>query len=525
VGIVLVTWFTILVSTTLNAQVRVYPPILYGGLNEITITAPDGIARIEMERGRRWTPIVTGTNTPLYRIVTSPVAARCAKSARMLVFVKGVSTSFTIPIRVTECDGSTREVDLTMRDPWRVYYEDFGTVLLGATACHTFRVDAAGSDHVIEKVVSPSPLFTVRYKGNGTPPIRIPRSGTYLYDVCFKATKPGKIKMPILVHVRRQYPAGGQTTFIVADTAFVTVVAPTRPRTQPAPPRPAPRPVPAPRPRPRPRPVPPPRPVPTPTPPPVVESKPVPRPDVFDAAIPTQTSDIVRPDGETVRPSMLPVAEEPRHLTDPTTHRVILLPTARPIDEGRVIVTNYEVAGWLFGYGATDRLTLLAGGAYIPAFIDENVVATLGGRYEVVRDGHTRLALGMQGSYTRSDESEIVVGSPYVTASVGDDDQRVTLAASYTWRRHAPRDSSIAAFGREAAVIGIGGDYRIGYHWKIAAEALYMHDANYQPLVIALRYFGDRYAIDAGIGLDLGIDGDLNSGVPLVPTVSATWVW
>ncbi len=506
-----------LLSASLKAQVRLYPPVLYGGLNEITISAGDGIARIEMLRGRTWSPIVTGTNTPLYRIITSPVATRCAKSARMLIYVKGISRTFSIPIRVTECDGSTRELEIGLVDPWRVYYEDYGTVFLGATACHTFRVDAPGSDHVIEKIVSPSPLFAIRYKGNGAPPTRVPSSGSYLYDVCFKATRPGKIKMPILVYVRRRFPAGGQTTFIVADTAFVNVAAPPRPTPRPAP-RPTPRPAPRPTPRPAPRPTP--RPAPRP-----VEPPPKPTPDVLVADPRSTPFEIAPVTPDTSWPVELPVPTEPLPLTDPTTHRVVILPSARSIEEGRIAVSNYEIAGWLVGYGASDRLTLLAGGAYIPSFIDRSVVATAGGRYEMFRDGYARVALGAHGAWTRSDASEILVAAPYVTASIGDDDQRGTVAIGYSWRHHTSFDTTIAPFNREALAIGIGGDYRIGYHWKIAAEAMYIEEANYQPAVIALRYFGRAFAIDAGLGTDLGLDGKRIEGVGIVPVLTGTWVW
>lgn len=219
-----------------------------------------------------------------------------------------------------------------------------------------------------------------------------------------------------------------------------------------------------------------------------------------------------------------PIDAQDPPLTDPTTHRVLLLPTARAIDEGRVLLSNYEVAGWLVGYGATDRLTLLAGGAYIPSFVDRNVVATAGGRYEVVRDGYTRVAIGAQGSYSRSEASEILVGSPYVTASIGDDDERGTLAIGYSWRHHTPLDTIVAPFNREALAIGVGGDYRIGYHWKVAAEAMILEGSDYQPMDIVVRYFDRRFAVDAGIGLDLGLDGE-RGDVGIVPVVSATWVW
>jgi hypothetical protein len=214
-------------------------------------------------------------------------------------------------------------------------------------------------------------------------------------------------------------------------------------------------------------------------------------------------------------PYAVAVEEE---ITDPTTHRAILMPTARSIDSGKVFVSNYDLVGWLAGYGLSDRLTLLAGLLYLPRFINYNVVATAGGRYELYREGIVRGALGMQANYSRSDVSTIVLLSPYAVISLGDDDRRLSAALGYTWRHHTPTQGE--PFDRQAAVLAIGGDYRIGRNWKIAAEGYLLESAGTQPLAVALRYFTNRFAIDAGLGL-----GATDGVVRVAPVVAGTWVW
>jgi hypothetical protein len=201
------------------------------------------------------------------------------------------------------------------------------------------------------------------------------------------------------------------------------------------------------------------------------------------------------------------------------------MPTARPIDSGKIFVSNYELAGWLAGYGVNDRLSLLGGVLYVPGFISNNLVVTGGGRYEVYSNGAVRGAVGAQANFSRTDLSSIVLLSPYGVVSIGDDDKRASAVLGYTWRRHFPADSGAQPFNKTAAVLGVGGDYRIGYHWKVAAEAFILQEAEYQPLVLTLRYFDKRFAIDGGLGMDLGLLGGRTEGIRLAPVITGTWVF
>jgi hypothetical protein len=217
-----------------------------------------------------------------------------------------------------------------------------------------------------------------------------------------------------------------------------------------------------------------------------------------------------------------PLPDEP--VTDPTTHRVLLMPTARSIDSGKFFVANYDLAGFLFGAGLGERTTLLGGVLYVPGSAGHNLVITAGGRYEVYREGILRGAVGAQAGYSESNISSIILASPYAVISVGDDDRRASIAAGYSWRRHTPKDALLGAFSQQAAVVAVGGDYRIGGNWKIVGEAYLLQDANYQPLVVTLRYFTRHVAIDGGVGVDLGLSGEKRSGL-LLPVITATWVF
>ncbi len=509
---------------SLHAQftrdISVYPPVLYSGLNVITITAQHGISRIMRGTSTGWSDLTSDLKTPLYRIVSGPTFSQCARKATFVVFVYTMNHDINLHIRTIDCRRNTEMITLSLENLWRVYREDFGTVTLGSTACRTFQVSASGGDFVIDSVGSPTPDFRIRYTGR-RPPLKMAGAGVYNYDVCFTAAKVGRVRMPIYVFLRRRYPAGGHNTFVVADTAYVHVI-----------------PLPGARPE-----------SPPPTRPPVAsgrddrtlvaqppaiviprQSVPVDTPRVIPQATRTdlrtaslQPVSIERPAIENRGTTEPTVSAE--ILSDPTAHRVVLMPTARSIDSGTIFISNYELAGWLLGYGVNDRLSLLAGALYIPDGSGDNLIATAGGRYQIYRKGFVQGSLGAQANFSRTELSSIVLLAPYATLSLGDDDRRASLMLGYTWRRHTPADSGIAPFNREAMILGLGGDYRIGQHWKLAAETFLLQEAGYQPLILTLRYFDKRFAIDAGLGMDLGILGGRTEGIRVAPVITGTWVF
>lgn len=512
-----------------RAQSSVSPDVLYSGMNVLTVTAPKGIRQIMGWVAGRWQTLHTGLGAPYIKITSGPVFASCAKRATLTVFIMRTQPARLFRLRVVDCEGSIRYFGFEDSEEWNVYREQFGNVTLGTTACHTFRVDTRATTVVIDSVTSPSPLFQIRFTGN-RPPLRVRVGGSYLYDVCFRATKLGFTKMPIMVYLRRKYPAGGYTNFIVADTAYVNVIpAPNNrpvPITIQQPPRPKPRVLVA-QPKPviinRPKPVLRPKP---PTPKPVLRVDTL-RPPPTIAFVESRSTSIVPALADTAMPPTagvdMPLAPI-ETVSDPTPHRVVLMPTARSVDSGKVFVANYEGAGWLAGYGLNDRTTVLAGFAYVPDFIQYNLVFTAGGRYEFVRDGNLRVAAGVQANYSQTKLSTIVLAAPYVVASLGDDDQRVTAGCGYTWRRHTPSDST-APFEKTAVAAGLGGDYRFAERWKVAAEAYFLQDATYQPIVATLRYFGRSFALDAGLGFDLALSNASDGTIRVAPIVSATFVW
>ncbi len=218
-------------------------------------------------------------------------------------------------------------------------------------------------------------------------------------------------------------------------------------------------------------------------------------------------------------------------LVDPTTFRNIIMPTAEPVGKGKTFLASYEVVGLLAGYGVTEKLTVMGGGAFVPEFVSKLVVGTIGARYEIFSEGDLKGAAGLQFGYTSIPESQISVTAPYAVLSYGDRENRLSLAVGYAWKRHV---TPFETFNRNAAVLALGGDVTVARGWKIAAETYAIESSGLAPVAATVRWFSERLSIDAGLAVNLAADSDVRStgalsgeidNLPVAPIVSAIWVW
>lgn len=495
-----------LLSSSASAQDDIYPTVLYSGVNPITVRSSAGISSIDIRTRDGWRPLVIGRKTREYRVMTTPIFTHCARQATFNVFVERIDLAFAISIRVNNCDGSSDRYSLSLENTWRLFHEDFGTVTLDDRPCHTFIVQSDGGDFIVDGVNSTSRQFSVRFPFR-SPPIFINGRQTYRYSVCFTPRRLGRMKVPIEVLIRRSQPVGEYTTYVVADTAYVNVIEPPIRRPIPEPPIII---------EPPPRPDPPALPPSGPAPPP----KPPARVSAAVAVAPESLHEFV----SAAEPTGLPTPDEPdvpEFVYDPTTFRAILSPSARTLEKGKGYVGSYDIAGILAGYGLTDRLTVIGGGLYVPSAFEEIVAVTGGAKYGLVAHDDLRIAAGVQINYSTSEESSIVAAAPYATANYGNVDRSVGLTVGYSWRRHSPSDTTIAPFSKQAALVGITGELRVARHWKIASEAFVIQESEFQPLAVTLRYFDDRYALEAGIATNLTPD----NGLVLLPVITGIWTW
>ena len=188
-------------------------------------------------------------------------------------------------------------------------------------------------------------------------------------------------------------------------------------------------------------------------------------------------------------------------LVDPSTFRNIVIPTSETVKRGEFFLADYDLVGILGGYGITDDLLLLAGGAAVPASISKLLVGTIGAKYRVVESGPLQIAVGAQYGYSSTKESDISLFAPYGVISYGNRRNRITLAGGYSFKHHA---IGAFSFDTTATILALGGDLTIGRGWKIAAETYYLESSGLAPVAITGRWFNNKFAVDAGFAIDLG---------------------
>lgn len=395
----------------------------------------------------------------------------CVTEHELYATVYTASQPVALELLIIDCNNRRYVRNLALNTIWTVDYNRFSTAETGETVCRNFQIRSTSLDILIlDSITVDDPRITMRLPSRL--PTRIDSPELYAYEVCFTADKPGIYKFPVTTWMRRRYPSGGYTTYPVADTGFVRVVPP--------------------------------------------------------SDLPPDTAGI----------AMDPVMDEPP-LTDPTTFRTIVVPNAILPKRGSLYLGMYDLLGLTAGYAVDDHMMILAGGALptpddwagmrgemfgaysigVKLGIPLNDELNIAGGYHWGRSLYDRVTTPEADTF----RSEITVQAPYLAISYGNDDSRISATAGYAMKHHKKPNTEI---DDDAMFLAIGGDTRIARHWKLAGEIITMQKLGVVPLIGSVRYFDERYAIDAGIGYVGITTGDTKSpAIPLVPVISGIFVF
>jgi hypothetical protein len=446
-----------------TARVYIWPPVLYSGVNELTISSANGLQEIK-------------TNHTLNIRIENDKSPRCAKQHHIRVFVDGVTRIEQLQLQIIDCAGKVDNEVIGLEKNWDV--ETIPTyVPLGNNSCREFHINprdsggrAPGDDIILDSITVPDSHVTLKLPTQL--PTTIPGNHVFRYDVCFNGDKEGIYKFPVITWIRRTYPSGGYTTYAVADTGLVRVFRPNRPDTTRA----------------------------------------------------IQRPDIIEP----------PMAEPP--VSDPTTFRSVGVPNAIIPPAHTAFFGSYDLLGLEAGYSITDNLMVLAGGA-IPTPDDwSGIHGEMFGAYSIgLKAGLNltpRLAVAAGYQWGRSTydlqstpslDSRITVNVPYLAASYGDNDSRISATIGYAYKYH---ETPAELFNREAWIAALGGDYRFANHWKVAGEIAAMKSLGVIPIIGTVRYFTNNYAIDLGLAfVGITTEGGTAPAIPLAPVISGVFVW
>ena len=182
--------------------------------------------------------------------------------------------------------------------------------------------------------------------------------------------------------------------------------------------------------------------------------------------------------------------------SDPNYTRLMFAPTGRPLRRGDGYIFNHWVIFPGVAYGFTDRLGVAAGLSVIPGLGLSEQVLSLAPKVGLYDSGDVALSAGV---LYMNVADEGAGGMAFVVGTKGSPDKSFTCGIGLGYIAEEGEDVDFA----EHPVLLLGGNIRlsesmalVSENWLITGEDLGLDQ---QPLGLALRFFGPRIAVDAGV--------------------------
>ncbi len=199
--------------------------------------------------------------------------------------------------------------------------------------------------------------------------------------------------------------------------------------------------------------------------------------------------------------------------SDPNYSRLMVSPTGRPLRKGEGYFSDYYIFFPGISYGFTDHFSLMAGFSIIPGANFKDQLKYLAPRIGFQINESVALSAG---ALFMSFFDELGAGIAFGVATFGQQDKSLTTGFGFGYVREEGEDFHFA----QKPIILLGGNIRLSNSIALVSENWFFPGAGLnlkqQPFAIAVRFFGDRMAVDAGAILMLEI---LEQGFP-VPWLS-----
>jgi len=180
---------------------------------------------------------------------------------------------------------------------------------------------------------------------------------------------------------------------------------------------------------------------------------------------------------------------------DPNYSRLMFAPTGRPLRQGDGYLSDYYVFFPGVSYGVTGRLSVTAGLSIFPGASLDQQILTLAPRYGLYVDDELAVSVG---TLYMTVPGEGSVGIAFAVGSMGPPDKCLTVGIGMGYGKESGHPVNWA----DHPIILVGGNVRlsnsvalVSENWFITGEGLGLDQ---QPLAIAVRFFGERLAVDVG---------------------------
>ena len=193
---------------------------------------------------------------------------------------------------------------------------------------------------------------------------------------------------------------------------------------------------------------------------------------------------------------------------DPNYTRLMFAPTGRPLRRGDRYFFNHYVFFPGMAYGFSDRLGVAAGLSVFPGLGLSEQILSLAPKVGLYDSGDVALSAGVLSMNVAGAGG----GMAFVVGTKGSPDKSFTCGIGLGYIAEEGEDVDFA----EHPVLLLGGNIRlsesmalVSENWLITGEDLGLDQ---QPLGLALRFFGPRIAVDAGVII---IGEVLKEGLPI----------
>jgi len=205
--------------------------------------------------------------------------------------------------------------------------------------------------------------------------------------------------------------------------------------------------------------------------------------------------------------------EEKYTRSDPNYSRLMFGPTGRPLKKGDGYISDYYIFFPGVSYGFTNNFTMMAGFSVVPGvgFVDQ--LKFISPKLGIQRSD--RMAVSVGALYI-SFGGEYAAGIAYGVATFGSIDKSFTTGLGFGFARTEEESMHWS----DTPILMVGGNIRLSNSVAFLTENWFILNKEVkfdeQPLTVALRFFGDQLAVDAGFIIPLSI---LEHGFP-VPWLS-----
>lgn len=188
-------------------------------------------------------------------------------------------------------------------------------------------------------------------------------------------------------------------------------------------------------------------------------------------------------------------AEDKFTRSDPNYSRLMFGPTGRPLSEGEGYFSDYYIFFPGVSYGFTDNFTLMAGFSIIPGASFNEQLKFISPKIGIRSSEEFAMSVG---ALYMTVAGEFAAGIAYGVATFGNIDKSLTTGIGFGFSKEEGESLNWA----DTPIIMLGGNIRLSNSIALVSENWIILDNEIglenQPFGLALRFFGDRVAVDAG---------------------------